>query len=89
VKYQQATMELGFVSLIQVAHPDLVVLALEVFDKHMPQPNQLFVRRDDVVVTAADLVSTQGIDSKLITEEGLRNNINVTLMYMEAWYHSV
>ena len=33
-----------------VAHPELVKVALQVFDAHMPQPNQLFVRREDVQV---------------------------------------
>jgi malate synthase len=67
-----------------VAHPDLVVLAKQVFDQHMPQPNQLFVRRQDVVVKASDLISTQGVTGK-ITEKGVRLNINVSLQYMEAW----
>jgi malate synthase len=67
-----------------VAHPDLVKLAKTVFDKHMPQPNQLFVRREDVVVKGSDLISTQGVTGK-ITEKGVRLNINVSLQYMEAW----
>jgi len=67
-----------------VAHPDLVILAKEVFDKYMPQPNQLFVRREDVVVKAADLISIQGVKGK-VTEKGVRLNINVSLQYMEAW----
>ncbi|KAJ3323803.1 Malate synthase, glyoxysomal [Boothiomyces sp. JEL0866] len=67
-----------------VAHPDLVTLAKAVFDKHMPQPNQLFVRREDVKVTGQDLISTQGIKGN-ITEKGVRLNINVSLQYMEAW----
>lgn len=67
-----------------VAHPALVKLALEVFNKEMPQPNQLFVLREDVVVTGADLISTKGITGK-VTEAGVRLNINVSLQYMEAW----
>lgn len=67
-----------------VAHPDLVKLALEVFNKYMPQPNQLFVRREDVLVTGADLVSVKGIKGN-VTEKGVRLNINVSLQYMEAW----
>lgn len=67
-----------------VAHPALVVLAKSVFDKHMPQPNQLFVRREDVHVKGSDLISTQGIKGK-VTEKGVRLNINVSLQYMEAW----
>jgi malate synthase len=71
-----------------VAHPALVKLATEVFDQFMPQPNQLFVRREDVKVSAADLISTKGIVGK-ITESGVRLNINVSLQYMEAWLRGV
>ncbi|KAF9303271.1 Malate synthase, glyoxysomal [Mortierella antarctica] len=66
-----------------VAHPDLVKLALKVFNEHMPQPNQLHIRRDDVHVTASDLLNT---DVKgAITETGIRANVSVSLIYMEAW----
>ncbi|KAG0018742.1 hypothetical protein BGZ81_010088 [Podila clonocystis] len=66
-----------------VAHPDLVKLALKVFNEHMPQPNQLHIRRDDVHVTASDLLNT---DVKgAITEAGIRANVSVSLIYMEAW----
>ncbi|KAG0272227.1 hypothetical protein BGZ97_011059, partial [Linnemannia gamsii] len=66
-----------------VAHPDLVKLALVVFNEHMPQPNQLHIRRDDVHVEAADLLNT---DVKgAITESGIRANVSVSLIYMEAW----
>ncbi|KAJ1563794.1 hypothetical protein HK096_010976, partial [Nowakowskiella sp. JEL0078] len=67
-----------------VAHPDLVKIAMDVFDQHMPQPNQLFIRREDVRVVANDLISVAGVHGK-ITENGVRNNINVALTYMEAW----
>ncbi|KAI8820122.1 malate synthase [Fimicolochytrium jonesii] len=67
-----------------VAHPDLVKLAKDIFDKHMPQPNQLYIRREDVEVTGAHLISTQGVSGK-ITDNGLRMNIDVALQYMEAW----
>jgi malate synthase len=69
-----------------VAHPALVPLAREVFDAVMgPQPNQLFVRREDVVVTARDLLSREGLEGQGPTEEGLRLNLNVALQYMESW----
>lgn len=71
-----------------VAHPDLVKIALEIFNEHMPQPNQLFVRREDVHVTAQDLLSTKGVGGK-ITESGLRTNLNVALTYMESWLRGV
>ena len=40
-----------------VAHPGLVPVALEAFDRHMPGPNQIERQRDDVSVTAADLLA--------------------------------
>ena len=65
-----------------VAHPGLVPIAKEVFDTHMKEPNQISRRRDDVKVTAKDLLAvTEGP----ITEEGLRWNIDVGLQYFEAW----
>ncbi|KAF5835710.1 malate synthase [Dunaliella salina] len=71
-----------------VAHPELVKLALMVFNKHMPNPNQLHVRREDVVVTAKDLLSLEGVKGA-ITEKGLRDNLDVGLQYMEAWLRGV
>mmetsp|Transcript_2846 Transcript_2846/g.4899 ORF Transcript_2846/g.4899 Transcript_2846/m.4899 type:complete len:545 (+) Transcript_2846:107-1741(+) len=71
-----------------VAHPELVKIALEVFNKHMPQPNQLYIRRCDVVVTAADLLSLKNLGGS-ITEKGLRGNLDVALQYMEAWLRGV
>ncbi len=65
-----------------VAHPDLVPVAKEVFDRLMPQANQLSVKREDVHVTAADLVRMH--EGKR-TEEGLRQNIRVGVQYIEAW----
>ncbi len=65
-----------------VAHPGLVPLARSIFDEHMPQPNQLHRLRDDVAVTAGELVAVPGGD---ITEEGLRSNIRVGVQYIEAW----
>ncbi|MGI9058908.1 MAG: malate synthase A [Ktedonobacteraceae bacterium] len=65
-----------------VAHPGLVAVALEEFNKVMPQPNQIDRKREDVHVTAADLLAVPG---GTITEAGLRTNINVSLQYMESW----
>jgi malate synthase len=65
-----------------VAHPGLVPVALQAFDKHMPQPNQISRQREDVHVTAAELLQPpQGA----ITEDGLRGNIRVGIQYLEAW----
>jgi malate synthase len=65
-----------------VAHPALVPLAMEIFDAHMPGPNQLGRLREDDHVTAADLL--QVVKGK-ITEAGVRENISVGLQYMTAW----
>jgi len=65
-----------------VAHPGLVAIARDIFDKHMPTPNQIFRKREDVYVTAADLLA---IPSGTITAAGLRTNIDVGVQYMAAW----
>ncbi|MFN7924518.1 MAG: malate synthase A [Bryobacteraceae bacterium] len=65
-----------------VAHPGLVAIAKEIFDAHMPTPNQIHVKRDDVHVTAADLLRAHKGD---ITEDGLRINVDVGIQYLEAW----
>ncbi len=67
-----------------VAHPGLVPVAKEVFDRLMPAPNQIAAKkRDDVHVTAADLIHWE--PEKPITEKGLRLNINVAIQYIGAW----
>lgn len=65
-----------------VAHPGLVAKAKEIFDAAMPGPNQTGLMRDDVNVTAADLLQ---IPAGEITEQGIRTNINVGLLYLRAW----
>jgi len=60
-----------------------VPIAKEVFDKHMPQPNQYTRQRPDVSVSAGDLLAFQ--PEKPITEAGLRNNISVGIQYLGAW----
>lgn len=65
-----------------VAHPGLVPIAMEEFDKVMKTPNQIERKRDDVNVTAADLLA---IPEGQITEQGLRVNASVGIQYMEAW----
>lgn len=65
-----------------VAHPALVAVAMEVFDKHMPTPNQISNRRHDVSVSAKDLIQTP---TGTITIEGIRTNINVGMLYLESW----
>ncbi|MBA2690650.1 MAG: malate synthase A, partial [Burkholderiales bacterium] len=66
-----------------VAHPGLVSLAKEAWDKVMPTPNQIHKKRDDVKVTAADLLNFQ--PEQPITEAGLRENINVGIQYLGSW----
>jgi len=65
-----------------VAHPGLVAKAKEIFDRAMPAPNQTGLMRDDVTVTAADLLK---IPEGEITEQGIRTNINVGLLYLRSW----
>jgi malate synthase len=65
-----------------VAHPGLVPLATEVFDARMPTPNQIGRHREDVRVTATDLLE---VPQGPITEAGLRVNVNVGLRYLESW----
>ncbi|MGD9225272.1 MAG: malate synthase A [Desulfobacterales bacterium] len=65
-----------------VAHPGLVQLAREEFDKAMPTPNQIENLREDVHITAADLLK---LPTGTITEEGLRTNIDVGIQYMAEW----
>jgi malate synthase len=65
-----------------VAHPDLVPVATEVFDRLMPQANQLDMPGTDAIITAADLLE---IHDGTRSEEGFRENIRVGVQYLEAW----
>ncbi len=65
-----------------VAHPGLIQVAMEEFNKYMPTPNQIHVKREDVNVTAADLLE---IPKGTITMGGLKTNIDVGIQYIEAW----
>ncbi len=66
-----------------VAHPALVPVAKEVFDEHMPGPNQYDRQRPDVKYGAKDLLDFR--PEGPITEAGLRNNISVGIQYLGAW----
>ncbi len=66
-----------------VAHPALVPIAKEVFDKYMPGPNQYDKQRPDVNYGAKDLLDFK--PEAPITEAGLRNNISVGIQYLGAW----
>ena len=65
-----------------VAHPGLVKIANDVFDEYMPAANQVERQRDDVNVSAADLLTPSAGD---ISEEGVRLNLKVGIQYLEAW----
>jgi malate synthase len=69
-----------------VAHPGLVPVAMEVFDRLMPQPNQIARQLPDYNPTAADLLQ---VPSGEITEAGLKQNVAVGLGYLEAWLRGI
>jgi malate synthase len=69
-----------------VAHPGLVPVAKAEFDAVMKGPNQIDRKREDVHVTAADLLK---VPEGTITEGGLRNNISVSLQYLESWLRGI
>jgi malate synthase len=65
-----------------VAHPGLVPIAKQIFDEHMKTPNQINVKREDVHITAADLLK---VPQGEITEKGLRLNVDVGIQYLQSW----
>lgn len=65
-----------------VAHPGLVAVAKEQFDNYMPTPNQIDRKREDVRVTAVDLLT---VPEGHITEQGLKVNLDVGIQYMASW----
>ncbi|MCA9927675.1 MAG: malate synthase A, partial [Anaerolineales bacterium] len=65
-----------------VAHPGLVQIAKEQFDKYMPTPNQIDRKLEDLNISAADLLTVPQGD---ITMDGIRINIDVGIQYMAAW----
>ncbi|KAF3910142.1 hypothetical protein AA313_de0208649 [Arthrobotrys entomopaga] len=70
-----------------VAHPALAGIATEVFNKYMPTPNQMFIRREDVDITRNDLLN-MNVPGQ-ITEEGIKKNIAIGLGYMEGWLRNI
>ena len=72
-----------------VAHPDLVPVATEVFDGVLGErPNQVDRRRDEVSVSASDLIDLR-VAGGAVTEEGLRQNVSVGIRYIESWLRGV
>jgi malate synthase len=68
-----------------VAHPGMVQTAMAVFDQVLgDKPNQLDKLREDVHVTAADLLDVRSTPGEA-TEAGLRANISVGIQYVESW----
>jgi malate synthase len=68
-----------------VAHPDLVPLCREVYDATLgARPHQLERLREDVQVSAADLLAIDDVPGT-VTEQGLRTNVSVALQYVRAW----
>lgn len=65
-----------------VAHPGLVQIAFDAFDEHMPSANQIHKKREDVEVTAEDLIK---MPEGVITEDGLKLNIDIAIQYLESW----
>jgi malate synthase len=72
-----------------VAHPDLVATAMAEFDTVLGlRPNQVDRQRDDVRVTAAQLLDVH-IDDPLITDAGVRTNVSVAIRYVESWLRGI
>jgi malate synthase len=70
-----------------VAHPGLVPIAMEAFDAVMKGPNQIDRKREDVAITAKDLLTF--VPEGPITEGGLRTNISVGVQYLGAWLNGI
>jgi malate synthase len=72
-----------------VAHPDLVSVAREVFDRVLgDRPNQKHLTRPDVQVTADQLLDVR-VDGGKVTEAGIRANVDVALRYLDAWLRGI
>ncbi len=69
-----------------VAHPGLVKIAMDMFDEYMPSANSIDNKREDVKVTEADLLQ---VPEGTITEDGVRENINVGILYIESWLRGI
>jgi malate synthase len=72
-----------------VAHPDLVPVAMEVFDAALGErPNQLERMREDVSTQADDLLSVSATPGE-VTEDGVRANVSVGIRYIASWLSGV
>lgn len=64
-----------------VAHPRLVNIAMDIFNEHMPSPNQLH----KVPISNSNQQDLLTLPTGTITEQGLRSNINVSILYLDSW----
>jgi malate synthase len=72
-----------------VAHPDLVPVAMEIFNAKLgDKPNQLDRQRPEVNVSARDLLDIR-VPNGSLTEAGLRTNVAVGILYLESWLRGV
>jgi malate synthase len=72
-----------------VAHPGMVELCKNEFTKVLgDQPNQINRKREDVTLSAADLLNVKATPGG-VTEAGLRNNISVSIQYLESWLRGI
>jgi malate synthase len=72
-----------------VAHPDLVPVAMDVFDRALgDKPNQKYRLRQDVEVAATDLLDLAVADGQ-VTEAGLATNVSVGIRYIASWLDGV
>jgi malate synthase len=69
-----------------VAHPGLVAVAKEIFDREMPDANQIGRTPEPGDITAADLLKVPNGER---TESGLRQNLNVGVQYLAAWLSGI
>ncbi|MBW8361101.1 MAG: malate synthase A [Kaistella sp.] len=69
-----------------VAHPGLVPVAKEIFDELMPEKNQIHKKFEEYKISEEELLE---IPKGSITENGVRKNINVGLLYIESWLMGV
>lgn len=69
-----------------VAHPGLVPLAMQVFNENMPTKNQMHIKRAELTITEEELLA---LPKGTVTENGVRKNINVGILYMESWLMGV
>lgn len=69
-----------------VAHPALVPLAMKVFNAYMPTKNHLHIKRPEITITEEQLLE---LPKGSITENGVRKNINVGILYIESWLMGV